>query len=258
MAMFRQCPGQNMQFWKPSDIFDVPCPSCGNMVEMFRDDIYRHCPSCGTRLANPKMNLGCARWCQHARECLGYDQDAVAAIPGGAGWVAGDVPLAERIIEEVRAEFGDDTRRIAHALAVYDRARDILRSERGNPRIVLAAALLHDIGIKEAERKHGSSASEFHEEEGPPIARRILEKLNVDGPSIVGICRIVGSHHSARYGETPEFKIVWDANMLANLEGLVGGKALEEAEAAIGETFKTGTGREIARTLLAARGVRAG
>ncbi len=224
---------------------------------MFKDDVYRHCPSCGTRLANPKMNLGCARWCQHAKECLGYDPAEVAAVPNAREGNAGEVPLAERIIEEVRAEFGDDTRRIAHALAVYDRARDILRSEPGDPLIVLAAALLHDIGIREAERKHGSAAAEFQEEEGPPIARRILERLKVDEPSVVRICRIVGSHHSARYGETPEFKIVWDADLIVNLAELTGSRGPEEAEAEIGKAFRTRTGRGIAFVLLAARGAKA-
>ena len=46
--------------------------------------------------------------------------------------------------------------------------------------VVRAAAVLHDIGIREAERKHGSSAGKYQEVEGPPIARRILEKLSVD------------------------------------------------------------------------------
>ena len=44
--------------------------------------------------------------------------------------------------------------------------------EGGDPRIVVAAAVLHDIGIQEAERKHGSSGPQGQELEGPPIARR--------------------------------------------------------------------------------------
>ena len=46
--------------------------------------------------------------------------------------------------------------------------------------MVRAAAILHDIGIHEAERKHGSSSGRLQELEGPPIARAILEASNVD------------------------------------------------------------------------------
>ena len=37
--------------------------------------------------------------------------------------------------------------------------------------MVLSAAYLHDIGIKEAERKYQSSAAPYQEQEGPAIAR---------------------------------------------------------------------------------------
>jgi HD superfamily phosphodiesterase len=245
--MTRQCPGQNTQFWKPSDIFDIPCARCGGAVEMFKDDVYRHCPSCGTRVSNPKLTLGCAQWCQHAKECLGYDpRETARERSGGAS-------LAERIIEEVRAEFGGDIRRIGHALAVYDRARDLLRSEAGDPRVVLAAALLHDIGIREAERKHGSAAPVFQEEEGPPIARRILEKLGVDEPTIVRVCRIVGNHHSAKCEETPEFRIVWDADLLVNMKD-GGGISSQGAEGGVESLMKTRAGRELARVLFPPKG----
>ncbi|KKM04295.1 hypothetical protein LCGC14_1765640, partial [marine sediment metagenome] len=72
----------------------------------------------------------------------------------------------------MKHEFGDDRKRIKHALLVFDQARKIFIREEGDPGVVTAAALLHDIGIKEAERKHGSSEAHFKEIEGPPIARR--------------------------------------------------------------------------------------
>ena len=33
-----RCPGQDMQFWKPEDIYDVECPKCQAKVEFWKDD----------------------------------------------------------------------------------------------------------------------------------------------------------------------------------------------------------------------------
>jgi len=63
-------PGQDMRFWKPGDIFETRCPKCGGEVEFFKDEVRRKC-GCGHEIVNPKMDLGCAIWCQYAEQCLG-------------------------------------------------------------------------------------------------------------------------------------------------------------------------------------------
>lgn len=68
--MDKRCPGQNTLFWKPEDIFDVPCPVCGKPVEFFKDDLTRKCPSCGFRFPNPRLDLGCLEWCRYADRCV--------------------------------------------------------------------------------------------------------------------------------------------------------------------------------------------
>ena len=67
------CPGQDKRFWKPEDVYEVPCPNCKNKVEFWKDDLFRRCRKCGHRFRNPKLNLGCAEWCKFANECLGPD-----------------------------------------------------------------------------------------------------------------------------------------------------------------------------------------
>jgi hypothetical protein len=64
-----KCPGQDWQYWKPGDIFDVPCPSCGEMTEFYKDEVQRRCRKCGTRFRNPRIDLGCLEWCEHAEKC---------------------------------------------------------------------------------------------------------------------------------------------------------------------------------------------
>jgi len=232
-----KCPGQDPRFWKPEDIFDSPCPQCGEPVEFWKDDPRRRCTACGRTVDNPRFDMGCAQWCKYADACLGHARQEHE----------GEV-LAEALIREMKAVFGDDARRVRHALEVLDHAEKIHAAEGGDPLVVKAAAVLHDIGIQEAERKHGSAAGPFQEAEGPPIAQGILERLGVPAEAADHILRIVGSHHSARDLDTLEFRILWDADRLANAGEECGGKTLEEATAFVGRTYRTPTGRALGRT----------
>ena len=65
-----RCPGQDTRYWKPEDIFEVPCMACGKPIEFFKNDLKRPCPHCGRPNLNPKNDLACAAWCPAAKECL--------------------------------------------------------------------------------------------------------------------------------------------------------------------------------------------
>jgi hypothetical protein len=226
-----QCPGQDKRFWKPGDIFEAPCPSCGAVIEFWKDDARRRCRACGRLAANPRFDMGCAKWCKFASACLGKPE-------GGE-----DEALCDALIREMKAVFGDDQRRIGHALEVLDHAEKIHLAEGGDPLVVRAAAVLHDIGIREAERKHGSNAGRFQEVEGPPIARPILERLGVDAERAEHILRIIASHHTAGDIDTTEFRILWDADRLANIPDECAGMTADEARAFVGRAYRTATGR---------------
>ncbi len=238
-----KCPGQDTQFWKLDDIFEVSCAQCGYSVEFFKNDVNRVCPGCNTKIKNPRFNFGCAQWCEHAKECLGFDPKEVGMKKST------DSSLAEQLIEEMKKEFGDDQKRIRHALMVFDQAQKIVRKEGCDPRVVTASALLHDIGIKEAERKYNSSSARYQELEGPPVARRILEGLGFDNQVISLVCDIIGSHHSGGKTDTLEFNIIWDADHIINmLAEENSGKQLTEDS--LSKIFRTDTGKEIASRLL--------
>ena len=66
-----RCPGQDQRFWKAGDIFEVKCPNCGQTTEFFKDEPKLKCRKCGQMVVNPKIDLGCAEWCQYAKQCLG-------------------------------------------------------------------------------------------------------------------------------------------------------------------------------------------
>ena len=65
-----KCPGQDSRYWKPGAIFEARCPKCGAEVEFFKDDVHRDC-RCGCRIANPKLDQGCAVHCKCGADCLG-------------------------------------------------------------------------------------------------------------------------------------------------------------------------------------------
>ena len=60
-----------MRQWQPDDVYDVICPYCKAEIEFFKDDSRLNCPSCGKKVRNPKLDLGCAQWCEFADKCLG-------------------------------------------------------------------------------------------------------------------------------------------------------------------------------------------
>lgn len=159
-------------------------------------------------------------------------------------------PTKENITAEMRRVFGDDEKRIAHAMSVLSYAEEILLEVAADRGVVVAAALLHDIGIHEAERKYGSSAGRYQEIEGPPIAERILESLDADAGFIAEVCDIVGHHHSPRKNETPDFKVLYDADRIVNLrdDGLPSGLSLSEEKAQ--RMFLTPAGLKTARRAL--------
>ena len=80
----------------------------------------------------------------------------------------------ETLIMAMEAYFNGDTKRTSHARKVTEYAEALLKQEGGDYLIVIGASVLHDIGIHEAQRKHGSTTGKYQEIEGPPIARRIL------------------------------------------------------------------------------------
>ena len=160
------------------------------------------------------------------------------------------VARLDRITERMKAVFAENRGMIEHTMKVYGYARDIQHVEGGDAFTIAAAALLHDIGIPKAKQVHGSSAGQYQEREGPPIAREILTDLGVEPEKIDHICRIIANHHSANDTDTVdtvEFQAVWDADWMVNFPGRHRDKPSEEKQRIIEETFKTLHGRYMAR-----------
>ena len=202
--MISKCPGQDTQFWKPNDVYNVECPKCGNSVEFFKDDIRRRCQKCGHMFINPKLNLGCARWCQFADQCVG---------------AIGKEEFKEIIILAMKEHLGGDTERIENALEVGRFAEDILEKEEGNPKVVIAAAILYDIGVHEVGKKPERAKKSNQEKDNLPIVRGILERSGSKDEVIEEVCQIIESHHHPEKIDNLNGKIVYDAVRLGDFRG---------------------------------------
>jgi HD superfamily phosphodiesterase len=157
--------------------------------------------------------------------------------------------LEKRVIRAMKDVFGKDQKRIAHAQAVLGFAKTILASEPGDPDVVVAAAVLHDIGIHKAKKLHNSSAAKYQEQEGPSIARPILQELGFAQNDIDHICEIIANHHSAKGIDTPEFRILWDADWLVNIPDVFPDMDQKSLAKKIEKIFKTKTGFALSNEL---------
>ena len=117
--------------------------------------------------------------------------------------------------------FDHDFRRITHALDVLKHAERIVESREGwDYEVLVAASLLHDIGIKRSEELHGYNNGRTQEEYGPPIAQQLLEGIGFPTDKIVRVCEIIGNHHSPSRFDYVELEILKEADRIVNrLEG---------------------------------------
>jgi HD superfamily phosphohydrolase YqeK len=240
-----KCPGQDSRYWKPGAIFEEPCPKCGHVVEFFKDDTARKCQQCGHRFVNPKMDFGCASYCEFAEQCIGNLPPELLAEKEDL--------LKDRVAIEMKRYFKTDFRRIGHATRVARYAERIGKKEAGNMAVILCAAYLHDIGIPESERKYQSDAPKYQEQEGPPIARGILVKLGAKERLIEEVCDMIGHHHHPGPEESLNFKVLYDADLIANLEEQHKEKPMdpERVQKVIQDSLLTESGKNEAQQVLA-------
>lgn len=159
--------------------------------------------------------------------------------------------LRAKLAKSLIAHFGEDDRRIDHALRVTSWAEKILAAEPGDEEIVLAVGMLHDVGITQAETLHDKSTGKLQEKYGPDIARSILEQTGLAPEKIDETCEIIGKHHTPGGVDSPNFRILWDADLLVNIPDDMPDIGQDELAGIIAKSFRTDTGRAIAeRTLL--------
>lgn len=141
--------------------------------------------------------------------------------------------------------FGNDVRRINHALKVHAFAKSIGEKEGlsgGELYILELASILHDIGIKVSEEKYNSSAGNYQEMEGPGVARELLHPFELEEKILDRICFLIGNHHTYSKIDLLDFQILVEADFLVNIYE----DNIEKKNIAIvkEKCFKTNTGIE--------------
>ena len=68
--MIDKCPGQDDRNISAETI---KCPSCGNAVEIFSDEIKVKCPKCKNLVCQARLP-SCVDWCRFAKECIGEEK----------------------------------------------------------------------------------------------------------------------------------------------------------------------------------------
>lgn len=143
-----------------------------------------------------------------------------------------------------------DIRRINHAIKVYSFAVNIAEEEACDKETfntIAYAAILHDIGIHEAEKKYCSSAGKFQEIEGPLVARELLKDFEISDKIKNRIFYLIGNHHTYDKIDGIDFQILVEADFLVNIyEDEI---SMSSVESIRNKIFKTKKGIELLDTL---------
>lgn len=214
-----------MKYWKENAIFDVACPKCKASVEFYKDDTTRKCSSCGTRFVNPKMDFGCASYCQFAEQCLGTLPEDFTGPR--------DSLLKDKVAVEMKRYFHTDFKSIRQATSTARFAENIGKEAGGNLSVVLCAAYLHSAGLQ--------------------AARSILEKVGADGEMIAEVCFIIEQQENVPPDGSLHATIVHDAVLLRQVQDQLKELKLptETAREIIEKKLLNHSARAVADTILA-------
>lgn len=206
-----KCPGQDMQYWNEEAIYEVKCPECDKLVEFYKDDTTRRCHDCGHRFVNPKMDFGCATYCQFAEQCLGTLPEEFV--------MQQDNLLKDKVAVEMKRYFKTDFKSISHATKVARYAERIGKATDGaNLALILCSAYLLNIGESETSKKDTTAASEGLHGGGSAIATSILQKLGANEGLIQQVTSIISNTPSDSPDHILAFNIVMDANLITQME----------------------------------------
>lgn len=141
------------------------------------------------------------------------------------------------------AYFAGDIRRINHFLKVYALAKglgELEELDEYTQETLEIAALTHDIGIRNSERKYQSSAGEYQQLEGPPEAQALLEALDVPTKQIERVCWLIAHHHTYHDIQGLDYQLLVEADFLVNIqEDQMSCSAIRRIESSI---FRTSAG----------------
>lgn len=149
----------------------------------------------------------------------------------------GQAAQLSALFDAMTAYYTGDQRRINHFIKVHAYARQIALHEglSAEAQFTLeAAALTHDIGIREAERLYGECGGKLQERLGPPEAARMLTDLGFDAAVIDRVCFLIAHHHTLQGVDSIDWQILLEADFLVNMiEDNLSANAIAQTKALI-------------------------
>ncbi|MEK6885670.1 MAG: HD domain-containing protein [Nanoarchaeota archaeon] len=169
----------------------------------------------------------------------------------------------EKLKEKIKPFFKNDSWSLSHTINAAEWMKKLLKKETGNPKILITAIYLHDIGYN---LKEGYSLDEriarkkFHGEEGSILAKNILEEIgDYSEEEITEICHLVKVHDELDNIKTKNETMMIEADSISGLDPSVEGSRFtkEDLKRYIDNfkkrrvpLFKTKTGKEYMNKLL--------
>ncbi len=127
--------------------------------------------------------------------------------------------LRATLLQVLTEYFSPQKRQVEHAVRVLQHAERIMDERRDcDSEIVIASAILHDIGIKISEELHGYNNGRTQEEYGPPVAEEILNAIGFPDEKTEIVKNIIANHHSRPRHDYPELFVLKKADAIVNRE----------------------------------------
>ncbi len=139
---------------------------------------------------------------------------------------------------------------INHFLKVYAYAKTIGECERLDAKTqatLETAAVLHDIACPLCREKYGSARGDYQEKEGPALAQKLLEGLELPPALVDRVLYLIAHHHTPEAADGPDYQILLEADYLVNANE--GGFSQENIRHTLDTLFKTTTGRALLRSV---------
>ena len=206
-----KCPGQDMQFWDNDAIYEVKCPECGQMVEFYKDDTTRKCNHCSHRFVNPKLDFGCATYCQFAEQCLGTLPEEFVLQQHNL--------LKDKVAVAVKRYFQRDFRRIRLTTRIASHAEKIGKStDNANLALILCSAYLFFTDLDYSTLQEAHELLQKRSVTNSETVTELLTSVGANETLIDQVCRIVTGTPLNEEAEQTAHAIIQDAFAITILE----------------------------------------
>ena len=112
------------------------------------------------------------------------------------------------------------------------------------------AIMTSDIGINPSLAKYHSSAGQYQQIEGPPLARRMLARYDIANDIVERVCYLVAHHHTYTQMDGLDYRILVESDFLVNL--YEDQSSVHAIQTALSRYFTTETGRWLLQTMFLA------